>query len=142
MSCLIISNDKHQNFLFEETLSEQNIVLCRTDEENEISLNKILELKPQIIFINLDSKQLDISELLLEIKLCEIFKPYFIAISSQKIKAYDAYKFGFSDFLLKPFSEGSIRRILYRYQKFNYESRSKKISIEILDSVQKSETIF
>ena len=126
INCIVIDNDNK----VEENLKKNNsnstlFSFSRVDEDHKNSLNSILKNQPDIVFLNIDTEKIVLSELLLEINLCEISQPFFIALSKFKDKAFEAYKYGFSDFLLKPLSELSIRKSLLRFQK-KYPSKEKQ----------------
>jgi DNA-binding LytR/AlgR family response regulator len=80
--------------------------------------------------MNLDSKHINLCELLLEISFCDIAQPFFIGLSSLKEKSFDAYKFAFNDFLLKPLSEVSIRKAISKYQKKYAPKKSETICLK------------
>lgn len=118
IQCLIIDDDK-------STVSKIETVSCdfpeisvnNVDEDQEIALNTILKTKPDIVFVNIESHKIDFLEFLFEISQFGFKMPNFIGLSSIKQKAFDAYKYDFADFLLKPLSEISVRKSILKYQK-------------------------
>ncbi|WP_170251823.1 LytR/AlgR family response regulator transcription factor [Aquimarina intermedia] len=86
-------------------------------ENQEVALNTILKKKPEVIFINIDSTEINFLEFLFELSQYSEYQPFFVALSTSKEKAFDSYKYNFSDFLLKPLNELSIRKSLLKYQK-------------------------
>ena len=118
MHCLIIENDSNTVKTI-KTVSDDfsGISFDIIEEDQEIALNAILKNKPEIVFINIDSTTINFSEFLFDIIQCREEKPYFITLSTSKEKAFDAYKYDFSDFLMKPLNELSIRKSILKYQK-------------------------
>lgn len=118
ISCLIIENSKNTIGIINTVGKDFNdIVFNDVSEDQEVSLNSILKNKPEIVFINIDSLKINLVEFLFEFtQYCESH-PYFIAISTSKEKAFDSYKLDFSDFLLKPLNELTVRKSLLKYQK-------------------------
>jgi DNA-binding LytR/AlgR family response regulator len=80
-------------------------------------LNIILKDRPHVIFINIESKKINVIEFLFEISQHSTELPYIIALSSSKEKAFEAYNYGFEGFLLKPLTELTVRKSLLRYTK-------------------------
>ncbi|WP_299338700.1 LytTR family DNA-binding domain-containing protein [uncultured Psychroserpens sp.] len=116
--CLIVEDDKNTvesikavgHDIFK--ISFENL-----NEDQDNALNTILKNKPDIVIINIESPKINFIEFLFEINQFSENKPIFIALSNSKHKAYDSYKYDFSDFLLKPLSELSIRKCFLKYQK-------------------------
>lgn len=120
MHCLIIDNDENvAGFIKNIAQDFDNITFNGISEDYDISLNTILKEKPQLIIINIETISINIPQLLYEVHQCTLHKVKFLAISYHKESAYDAYKYEFSDFLLKPLSEVSIRKSLLKFKKNN-----------------------
>ncbi len=88
----------------------------------EEAVNKILELEPQIVFIEVASKKRG-SKLSLSI-ISDLYQfldilPYFVVLTSTPKYAFDAMKAGVSDYLLKPLSTIELRKTLLKFQKTN-----------------------
>jgi DNA-binding LytR/AlgR family response regulator len=93
-------------------------------------LNLILKSDFNLVFFNIDSKKINIADLLLGIQNSLKSKLKFIALSSKKEKAYEAYKYDFYDFILKPLSELSIRKSLLKFKKKQNKKKSKTICLK------------
>lgn len=120
INCLIIDNDINTVELIKklgESVLEATFI--ETNEDYEKSLNLILTEKLQIVFINIDSPSIRIAEFIFEVTQHILNPVSFIALSKSKEKAYDAYNYEFSDFLLKPLTELSIRKSFLKYKKRN-----------------------
>ena len=120
INCLIIENstkviEKIKSFKDEFT----GMSFTYVSENQEIALNLILKSNFDLIFYNIDSTKINISNFLFEIQTSYKSKLKFIALSSRKENAYEAYTYNFCDFLLKPLSELSIRKSLLKFQKQN-----------------------
>ena len=118
MNCLIIENstkviEKIKSFKDEFT----DMCFTYVSENHKIALNLILKSNFDLIFYNIDSTEIKISDFLFEIQGSYASKLKFIALSSSKENAYEAYTYNFCDFLLKPLSELSIRKSLLKFQK-------------------------
>jgi len=86
-----------------------------TATTKEEAVNKILELQPGIVFLEISPKNKK-SNLSLSVIL-ELYQyidklPYFIVTSSATKLAYDAMKAGVNDFIQKPLSQFEIRKSL------------------------------
>lgn len=118
VGCLIINDDESSVELIKTVGNDfLEFSLDKVNENQENALNVILKLAPEIIIINIDSVKIDFIEFLFDIHQHCSFDPYFIGLSSSKEKAFDSYRFNFSDFILKPLSELSIRKSFLKYQK-------------------------
>ncbi len=91
-----------------------------TDKDEAV--NKILELEPQIVFIEVASKKKG-SKLSLSI-ISDLYQfldilPYFVVLTGTPKHAFDAIKAGVSDYLLKPLGTMELRKTLLKFQKTN-----------------------
>lgn len=105
------------------------VATCNSKAEG---LNKILELKPNIVFLSIGStlsSQLHSFSLLSELHEYLIDLPTIIVLSTTTETAYEAYQRGVSGFLLQPIDEIDLQKCLMRYQK-THKSRAAKISIK------------
>ncbi len=116
--CLIIENNKKTVEVIKSVGNDfLEISYNEVNEDQEIALNTILKNKPELVIINIESTKINFLEFLFEITQYSENMPSFIALSTSKEKAFDSYKYGFSDFLLKPLNELSIRKSLLKYKK-------------------------
>jgi len=116
--CLIIEDDKNiVEFIKTVGNDFSDISFHEIEEDQDNALNLILKIQPEIVIINFESTKINFLEFLFEINQFSEDKPSFIALSTSKIKAFDSYRYDFSDFLLKPLSELSIRKSLLKAQK-------------------------
>ena len=120
----LIVDDNNDNI--KETLSkfesfpEYYCAGIATNKEDAI--NKILELQPQIVFIEICPKNKK-SNLSLGI-ISDLYRfidnvPYFIALTASPKYAFDAIQAGVSDYLLAPLNQFDLRKSLLKYQKTN-----------------------
>ena len=89
--------------------------LGATMDQNE-ALSLIFRNTPDIIFLGIDTIIDDLPEFLLDIAAHGKKEPVFIAVSSSKEFAYDAYRYGFFDYLLKPLTRLTLERCVLRYK--------------------------
>lgn len=130
-NCIIIENDK----VVVEKIKSLELDFAKTtfiesNENMDNALDLILKHTPLIVFLNIDTNQINISEFLFNIHQYATTYPTLIALSSFKEKAYEAYKYNFSDFLLKPLKEISIRKSILRYKKENPVKQPKTICLK------------
>jgi two-component system LytT family response regulator len=83
------------------------------------AINKILELKPQLVFLEINPKVE--SDLSLAV-ITELYRyinvlPAFIVLADTREFAYDALKLGAFDYLLKPVNNDDLRKCLFRFIK-------------------------
>jgi len=97
--------------------SFNELVFAGTSNELEEALNLIFKNNPDIIFYDIDNTNSNLPEFLLDINRYNKNQPTFIALSSSKENAYNAYKYDFFDYLLKPLTELTLRRSILKYQK-------------------------
>ncbi|MDV6168216.1 LytTR family DNA-binding domain-containing protein [Flavobacterium sp. DG1-102-2] len=91
-------------------------------ENKDDAINKILELQPQIVFLEISPKNKK-SNLSLNI-ITELYRfidnvPYFIALTASSKLAFEAIQAGVSDYLLAPLSQFDLRKSLLKFQKTN-----------------------
>jgi DNA-binding LytR/AlgR family response regulator len=108
------------------------VAVCANRTEG---INKILELKPDVVFINIsDSSNLSENAIQLSL-LSELHEfldvlPTIIVLSNSKDQAFDAYQRGVSGYLLHPIDANELRKCLLRYQKTHSSLYADKISIK------------
>jgi DNA-binding LytR/AlgR family response regulator len=90
---------------------------CGSSQDQDEALTLIFKNSPDIIFLDIDSIIYNLLEFLLDITQHSKNQPVFIALSSFKESAYNAYKYDFSDCLLKPLTELTLQRSILKYQK-------------------------
>ncbi|MEM5566948.1 LytTR family DNA-binding domain-containing protein [Psychroserpens sp. AS72] len=131
ISCLIIDNDNDTVQKIRTVgLDFMEITFNSIKEDQENALNIILKNVPQIIFINIESQTINILEFLYDISKYIEDKSSFVALASSKDKAFKAYQYEFSNFLLKPLSELSIRKSFLRYKKNHPNTINKTICLK------------
>lgn len=104
------------------------IAVCKTKNEG---INKILELKPDIVFLSISDETHGISfSLLSELHEFLVDLPTIIVLSKTTDAAYKAYQRGVSGYLLQPLETNDLRKCLMRYQKTHQSLFADKISIK------------
>lgn len=116
-------------------INEYNDFLCLSVcDSNETGLNKILELKPNIVFLvfngNTENEISQFFTILGEMNEYITELPYVILISKIKEIAYYSYQRGVDSFLLNPVSKDDLRKCLFRYIKNNKSKFTEKICIK------------
>lgn len=91
-------------------------------ENREDAINKILELQPQLVFLEIFPKNKK-SNLSLGI-ISELYRyidnvPYFIALTASPKYAFEAIQAGVFDYLLTPLNQFDLRKSLLKFQKTN-----------------------
>ena len=81
------------------------------------AMNTILKESPFLVFINIDETAQYPFQRVIDTNIFGSSPVEFIAISSQKHLAYNAFKTGFCDFLLFPISDLEIRKSILNFQK-------------------------
>lgn len=105
------------------------VAICSSKEEG---MKKILELKPNIVFLSVgdtSTSQTHSFSLISELHEYLIDLPTIIVLSTTKETAYEAYQRGVSGFLLLPIEQINLQKCLMRYQK-THKSLASKISIK------------
>jgi DNA-binding LytR/AlgR family response regulator len=105
------------------------VAICNSKVEG---INKILELKPNIVFLSIGNTPISQSlsfSLLSELHEYLIDLPTIIVLSDTKEAAYEAYQRGVSGYLVQPIDEIDLQKCLMRYQK-THKSLATKISIK------------
>jgi DNA-binding LytR/AlgR family response regulator len=105
------------------------VAICNSKAEG---INKILELKPNIVFLSIGNTLISQSHsfsLLSELHEYLVDLPTIIVLSTTKEAAYEAYQRGVSGFLVQPIDEIDLQKCLMRYQK-THKSLAAKISIK------------
>lgn len=104
-----------------------------TASSKEEAINKILDLQPNLVFMEIapKSKKSDLSlSVIIELHQYIDTLPYFIAISKATKLAYEAMKAGVSDFIMKPLSQFEVRKSLLRFEKTNPTASNNTICIK------------
>src|SRR5690606_30053634 len=104
----------------------RNLAISSTREQG---VNKILELKPDIVFINAQSIP-DALFLISELSEFLTDLPTVIMTSANTELAFDCYQRGFTGFLQSPVTPDALRKTLMRFQKQYRRSQPTKISIK------------
>ena len=105
------------------------LAICTTKEEG---INKILKLKPNIVFLSIGNTLISQSNsfsLLSELHEYLVDLPSIIVLSNTKEAAYESYQRGVSGYLVHPIDEIDLQKCLMRYQK-THKSLASKISIK------------
>jgi len=105
------------------------IAICNSKAEG---IGKILELKPNIVFLSIGNTQISQSNsfsLLSELHEYLVDLPTLIVLSNSKDAAYEAYQRGVSGYLVQPIDEIDLQKCLMRYQKI-HKSLTAKISVK------------
>ena len=132
-SYLIVDDDKNN---IQETLSKfeafPEYYCVGTTDNREDAINKILELQPQIVFLEITPKNKK-SNLSLAI-ISELYRfidriPYFIALTASPKFAFEAIQAGVFDYLLTPLNQFDLRKSLLKFQKTNPTVASNTICI-------------
>lgn len=88
-----------------------------TANDQSEALHLILRTCPDIVFLGLDDVIDNLSDFLLDITKHSENDPVFIALSASKELAFEAYQYGFFDYLLKPLVELDLERCVLKYKK-------------------------
>jgi DNA-binding LytR/AlgR family response regulator len=107
------------------------VAICKTRKD---AINKILELKPNVVFLSINSAQNESDSISFSI-LSELHEfldelPTIIVLSDVKEAAYEAYQRGVSGYLLTPVDSNELRKCLMRYQKTHKVLYKDTISIK------------
>ena len=93
-------------------MTQRRRPLGRLLEDQDKVLNAILKIKPEIIFINIETNKINFNNFLFEISQYTKDRPRIVALSTTKDNAYDAYQYNFSLYILKPLTEFEVRKSL------------------------------
>jgi len=128
IECLIIEDNKSVVDIIRAVGNDYDQTsFSNVGEEQETALNIILKIKPEIIFVNIESDKINFLEFFYEISQYVKDMPHFIALSTTKENAYDAFKYNFSLYVLKPLTEYSVRK--------NLESILEKVPTKEVESL-------
>lgn len=108
------------------------VAVCTNRTEG---INKILELKPDVVFMNINDANASLQDGIQLSLLSELHEfldvlPTIIVLSTSKDIAFDAYQRGVSGYLLHPIDANELRKCLMRYQKTHTSLYADKISIK------------
>ena len=133
-SYILIDKSDYLNSILEHLKSFDDffcLSICKTRSEG---VNKILELKPNIVFLSTDDKDINPESITFSLisELHEYLEelPTIIVLSNNREEAFEAYQRGVSGFLLKPLDSNQLRKCLMRYQKTHKALFLDKISIK------------
>lgn len=102
-------------------------------ENRDDAINKILELQPQLVFLEICPKNKK-SNLSLAI-ISDLYRfldrvPYFIALTASPKYAFEAIQAGVFDYLLAPLNQFDLRKSLLKFQKTNPDAANNTICIK------------
>ena len=113
IKCLIIEQDQSAVDSIKKVGDYfDQIEFSHVPENQSKVFDSILKLRPEIIFINIETPQINFPKFISEISQYNKGKPHIIALSTTKDNAYDAYQYNFSLYILKPLTEFDIRKSL------------------------------
>ena len=95
----------------------EDIIFSGSANNENQGLSLIFKTNPDIIFLDIDNTIKNLSEFLLDVSQHLNNQPVFVALSSSKMNAYNAYRHDFFDYLLKPLTELSVYRSISKYRK-------------------------
>lgn len=103
-----------------------------TAHNKDEAISKILELEPQIVFLEASTKKKN-SHISLAL-VSELYQfldilPYFVVTTKTQKFAFEAIKAGVSDYILKPFSTFELRKTLFKFKKTNPPAANNTICI-------------
>ncbi len=127
IECLIIEEDQSTVDSIKKVGDDfDQIEFSHVPENQSKVFDRILKLRPEIIFINIETTQINLPKFISEISRYNKDKPHIIALSTNKDNAYDAYQYNFSLYVLKPLTEvdviKSLNTILEYYPRKNIET--------------------
>lgn len=130
---LIDDSNSHESTLEYLKEFEDFLCVCTCNNRKE-ALNKILEHKPNIVFLSINDK-IDLANSISFLLLSELNEymddlPTVIVISENKDDAYECYQRGVYGFLHSPINPNEMRKCLMRYQKKNKSFLTDTISIK------------
>ncbi|MEY4963618.1 MAG: hypothetical protein RLZZ323_937 [Bacteroidota bacterium] len=134
-SYVLIDGSQIKESTLEVIMTHDDLLCVATCNNNIDGLIKILELNPDLVFLNIDvcidNPQNQISFSLLN-ELHEFLDvlPAIIVLSNSKEQAFEAYQLGVSGYLLTPIHPNELRKCLLRYQKTHKLLYADKISIK------------
>ncbi len=132
-SYIIIDGTGYAETLLDKLKTYDDFLCVGTCETADQGINKILEVRPSVVFMSVDGNDLEqraasfslvseISEFLDEL-------PFIVVLSEQRELAYDSYQKGIGGFLLKPVDANLLRKCLFRYAKNHKTTENDKICI-------------
>lgn len=114
----VIEKDAKTNKYIRTTVdSLDDMTFCGSAKDLDKALNIIFKNSPDVIFLDIDNTIDNLPDFLLDINQYSKKEPAFIALSSSEKYAYNAYRYDFFDYLLKPLTELVLRRSILRYKK-------------------------
>jgi len=132
-SYIIIESVENADILREKLKPYDDFLCVGSFHSHEVGLNKILELRPSVVFISIDEDvtQTVASSFSIISEMSEFLDelPHVIVLSKDKEHAYEAYQKGANGFLLKPFDDNLLRKCIFRYCKNHKASENEKICI-------------
>lgn len=100
------------------------------------AMNTILKRKPDIVFINLDDVLDNNFQFVTELNTYLEAVPNYVGISKVKDHAYEAIKYNFSDYLLRPLLELDIRKLALKFKKKHSASYNKMLCLKSYNDYQ------
>lgn len=126
----IILDDDFESVLRTQSFFDNfpNYELAGTANSQKDAINLILQTKPELVFleINSENKNCDLSlDIINQITKLTKIVPKFVALTLDKNEAYEAIKSEVFDFLVKPINIDELRKTLHRFEKSTQFSSNK-----------------
>ena len=108
------------------------VAVCKS---RTAGINKILELKPNLVFMNISASEAPSEDAITLSLLSELYEfldvlPTIIVLNTSKDQAFESYQRGVSGYLLHPIDSNELRKCLLRYQKTHKALYADKIAIK------------
>lgn len=128
ITCIIIDDEiRIANRLEKLLLKFNNIKVLAKEVDSEYAIKKVLELKPSIVFIEIEMSRLNGFDVIKAIRKKHYY-PTFIFVTTFDQYVIEAIRHSVFDYLLKPIRIDELKKTLERYEK------SKAIRKNIMDS--------
>lgn len=116
LNAIIVDKERESSKLLANFLCEfENIRIVSIEKDSSIALSKILLLKPDLLFLDIEMPVLNGFEIIHKLKE-NMFFPKIVLLSNQRQYGIKAIKEGVFDYFNKPFEFPEIRDCMFRLQ--------------------------
>jgi DNA-binding LytR/AlgR family response regulator len=133
-SYILVDQSELTNAILEHIKEFDEFLCVSVCTSRKEAINKILELRPNLVFLSLSTSQNEIDAISFFImsELHEFLEelPSFIILNPTESSAFEAYQRGATGYLLNPIDPNELRKCLLRYQKTHKALHKDTISIK------------
>lgn len=116
ITCIIVNNEEESRDLQETLIDKfEEIKILAVEDDPDLAIEKIIRLKPDIVFINIEIPAKNGFNVIKEVRANHVF-PAFVIVTNYIQYSIKAIKNTVFDYLIKPIDVDELKKTINRYQ--------------------------